>query len=191
MGAPFGNKNGLKTMVPAKKGQRGANNNGGRKKGTPNKLTVAELEREVRYLAMFDPRQLLKKIGKGKQARFTLKEIAELPDEIARCIASYDVVTQNVNGGDDHQDTVIKVRWYDKTKALELFARHFKWVDPNDRESGLDVLVQRLQQARSLTVTHVQASLPEPQPSVIDVIAPPHAAKPLMVFKAGVRHDPE
>ena len=65
----------------------------GRPKGSKNRLTVERVETAIRLLALFDPRQLIGKLGKGKAAQFTLKELAQLPDDVAACISSFDVVS--------------------------------------------------------------------------------------------------
>ena len=95
----------------------------GRPKGSKNKVTQEWVEKHLRYRVSFDPRRLLAKIGRGKNAIFTLKEIAELPDELAMCIESYDVIVANVDQADGALETAIKVRWYNKDKPLELCAR--------------------------------------------------------------------
>jgi hypothetical protein len=93
-------------------------------------------------MALFDPRRLLANIGRGRTAQFTRREIAELPDDVAACIQTLDVVTQNLESGDDKQETVVKVRWYDKRPMLELCARHFGWVKESASAEGLEALVQ-------------------------------------------------
>ncbi len=95
----------------------------GRPKGSKNRITRERVELELRRIAFNDI------VGayiarKGKHSRdFTLREVHEMPLDVRACIRSIDVVTKNLTAGDDAQDTVVKVTWWDKTKALELCAR--------------------------------------------------------------------
>jgi hypothetical protein len=115
----------------------------GRPKGSPNRLTRERVEQELRHLALFDPRKLLGRTGKMTRT-FTLRDIADLPDDVAACISSYDVVLGNQNKSDDALETVIKVRWYDKTKALELCCRSLGMLKDQVSLSASDDLLARL-----------------------------------------------
>jgi hypothetical protein len=110
-------------------------------------LTRARIEQEMRYGALFDPRKLLRKTGRGQTATFTLKAIAELPDDVALAIESYDVVLGNENRCDGHLETVVKVRWLNKTKALELCARALGMLKDVHQVIGLDERKARLRTA--------------------------------------------
>jgi hypothetical protein len=94
----------------------------GRTKGAKSKLTRERVERELRYLALSDPKALFDRVAKGKR-EFKLREIHAMSEEMRRCIASVKVRTENLSSGDDAQDTTVEVRLWDKTKALELCAR--------------------------------------------------------------------
>jgi hypothetical protein len=128
------------TLIPMRKGNpkptcrwtsATAPRHGGRPKGCKDKnpLTVERVETEIKHLALFDPRKLIKQTKQGRTVTFSLREFAELPDEVAACISSYDVVVENLGVNDDKQDTVVKIRWYDKREMLALLAKHFKYVD--------------------------------------------------------------
>ena len=95
----------------------------GRPKGGHNRITREWVENHPRWRVDFDPRVFAVKMGKGRNPTWTLREIATFPREVAMCIASYDVVTGNVDKSDDSLETVVKIRWYDKDKPLELCAR--------------------------------------------------------------------
>lgn len=149
----------------------------GRTKGSKNRVTLERVETEIRRLAFFDPRALIAKVGKGKAATFTLKEMAQLPDDVAACIASFDVVTDNITVGDKRQDTVIRVRWYDKREMLTLLAKHFGYVTervsvglrPDLRallEAGRARNAARLAAGRTLRVVDVSPS-PDPAEGVL------------------------
>ena len=115
----------------------------GKPKGTKDRLSRERVEQELRHLALFDPRKLLGRTGKMART-FTLRDIADLPDEIAACIASYDVVLGNQNKSDGALETVIKVRWYDKTKALELCCRSLGMLKDQVTIGTSDELLARL-----------------------------------------------
>ena len=92
----------------------------GRPKGSKNKLTRERVEQELRVVAMTNAARLM--FGNGKR-KFTLREIAEMPEELQRCIASVKVKTENLTAGDDAQDTTVEIRLWPKVQALELCAR--------------------------------------------------------------------
>ncbi len=124
----------------------------GRPKGSKNKLTAARVEEEIRRIALMDPRELFDGIH-GNRRTFTLREIKAMPDEIAACIASVKVRTENLTAGDDAQDTTIEIKLWDKMKALELCAKHFGWatdrlaitIDVTDRVARLEAARRRVE----------------------------------------------
>jgi hypothetical protein len=124
-------------LRPSTPGHRGAGDSGaGRRKGSKNKLSVERVQTEIARIALSDPLLLFTK-AHGRQRTFTLREIDQMSPEIRACIAKIKVKTENLTAGDDHQDTTVEVHLWDKMKALELCARHFKWI--NDSVSGEDL----------------------------------------------------
>jgi hypothetical protein len=123
----------------------------GRKLGSKNKLTAARVEEEIRRIALMDPRELFEGVH-GNRRTFTLREIKAMPDEIAACISSVKVRTENLTAGDDKQDTTIEIKLWDKMKALELCAKHFGWatdrlaitIDVTDRVARLEAARRRV-----------------------------------------------
>ena len=99
----------------------------GRPKGSKNKLTVERVENEIRRIALMDVADLFTK-AHGSRRLFTLREIAEMPDDIRACIASVKVRTENLTTGDQKQDQTVEIRLWNKITALELCAKHFKWI---------------------------------------------------------------
>lgn len=81
-------------------------------------LSAARVLEELRRLAFADPRQLF-------DARGNLRPINKLSAEDAAWIGGLDVIIANAKAGDGHMDTIHKVKLLDKTKALDLLARHF------------------------------------------------------------------
>ena len=43
-------------------------------------------------------------------------------------MAGLETVVKNAAGGDNHTDTVLKIRLWDKLRALELLMKHFRLV---------------------------------------------------------------
>jgi hypothetical protein len=124
-------------LRPSTPGHRGAGDSGaGRRKGSKNKLSVERVQTEIARIALSDPILLFTK-AHGRQRTFTLREIDQMSPDIRACIASVKVKTENLTAGDDHQDTTVEVKLWDKIKALEMCARHFKWI--NDSVSGEDL----------------------------------------------------
>ena len=55
----------------------------------------------------------------------TLKKPSELSEDQRRTLASFEACVKNVAAGDGKQDFIHKFRAWDKTKALEMLAKHF------------------------------------------------------------------
>ncbi len=73
--------------------------------------------REAARLAYSDIRQLYDEKGR-------LKPMKDWPDDLAAAIGGVEFVRRNVEGGDGHQDDVIKIKAWDKPKALEMLFKH-------------------------------------------------------------------
>jgi hypothetical protein len=74
----------------------------------------------------------------------------DLTPEQGACLASFEVLIKNVEGGDGEQDTIHKFKVWDKVRALEMLAKHFKLVtDHVEVEGSWDALAARLASARS------------------------------------------
>lgn len=112
------NPNAAANLIPNKPGER----RGGRKKGTPDKLTKERVEKELRFLAFSDPKALFTAAYGGRKS-FTLREINDMAPEIRRCIASVKVRRENLGSNDNEQDLTVEVKLWDKVKALELCGR--------------------------------------------------------------------
>ena len=69
---------------------------------------------------------LLKRVGKGHAAIWTLRDLAKLTPAERMNLESFDIVKGNVDQSDDALETVIKPRWYSKDKALEMCARSLR-----------------------------------------------------------------
>jgi hypothetical protein len=96
----------------------------GRPKGAKNKITREWVEQHLRQRVDFDPvAALLERVGKGRAAIWTLRDLATLTPAERMNLESFDAVKGNVDQSDHSLETVIKVRWYPKDKALEMCAR--------------------------------------------------------------------
>jgi len=63
------------------------------------------------------------------------KPIHELPDDLAACIASIEVVKRNLLSGDGKTEFIYKIKLWNKPQALELLGRHqgiFREDQPSD-----------------------------------------------------------
>ena len=68
---------------------------------------------ETARIAYADPRHLFDDAGK-------LRPMTEWHDEVAPAVASVEVTKRNLTMGDGAQDDVVRIRFWDKLKALEL-----------------------------------------------------------------------
>lgn len=105
----------------------------GRTKGAKNKITVERIEKEIGRIALLDPLGLFERYkdpvtGKMRKT-FTLRELASMNADTRACISSVKVRTENLTAGDGTQDTTVEIKLWDKVKALEMCAKHFKWIE--------------------------------------------------------------
>lgn len=126
-------------LRPAKPGERP----GGRKKGTPNKLTKERIEQEIARIALSDPLNLFTK-RYGRKRTFKLQEIHAMSDDMRACIASIKVRTENLTAGDQVQDQTVEIKLWDKVKALEMCAKHFKWLEDTVKLELSESVLDRL-----------------------------------------------
>ena len=82
-------------------------------------LSAARILEELRRLALVDSRSFFDETT-GK-----LKPIKDLTAEQGAVLASFEVLIKNAEAGDNHVDTIHKLKFWDKTRALEMLAKHF------------------------------------------------------------------
>lgn len=128
----------------------------GRKPGSLNKRTRAIKERLLKDEALsvestveairrgqqYDPRALFDDTG-------ALRPIHTLSEDEAFAIAGFDVVRRNLDGGDGHSDTIVKIKLVDRGRYVELAAKHQGMLTEKLEVSGEVDLVQRLASARN------------------------------------------
>jgi len=85
--------------------------------------------REAARLAYSDVRDLYDEAGK-------LKPMKDWPDDLAAAVGGVEFVRRNIEGGDGHSDDVIKVKVWDKPKALEMLFKHLGLLIEKVEHSG-------------------------------------------------------
>ena len=109
-------------------------------------LTAARVLEEYRRLAFVDARDFWSTDG-------TLKPIHELTAEQGSALAGFEAIIKNAQAGDGVTDLVHKIKFWDKTRALEALAKHFGLVPDKVEMTVTDgaALVARLAAARKRT----------------------------------------
>lgn len=105
-------------------------------------ITAERVLQELARIAFVDVRAFYRDDG-------TLKQMTELDADAAAAIAQFDVLKQNVTSGDGQLDTVHRIRFVEKIRALELLAKRFGLVKEQVEVTGLNELVERLTRARA------------------------------------------
>jgi phage terminase small subunit len=104
-------------------------------------LTATRVLEELRRLVFSNVQDLFDEVG-------NLKPIQDLTREQAASIASLEVIKKNAEAGDGHIDVVHKIKVWDKTRSLELAAKHFKLLTDVLRIEDTNELVNRIAAAR-------------------------------------------
>lgn len=107
----------------------------GRPKGTKQPKTLAreKAAAQLQLELIADARRILQELitlglvnaQDYVNADGTWKSITDLTKAQSACIASVEMLRRNIESGDGHTDTVLKVKFWDKLKALEMLAKHF------------------------------------------------------------------
>lgn len=104
-------------------------------------LTAGRVLEELRRISFSDARVLFDNHG-------NIRPITELTREQAACIQSIEAVKKNLQSGDNATDTVLKVRLWDKTKALEMLSKHFGLLTERVEVTLGSELLERLDRGR-------------------------------------------
>ncbi len=89
------------------------------------KLEAVSVLRELQKIAQCD-------IGQAFNEDGSLKPIKDIPEPVRKCIAGFETVEYFEGQGREKQQVgwLKKVKFWDKTKGLELLGKHFKlWLD--------------------------------------------------------------
>lgn len=92
---------------------------------------------EIACIAFFDPGTVLDADG-------NLLPIGKWPEEARRALASSEIVQRNLVSGDGALDTVLKTKFWDKAKALDMAAKHHALLTEKVEVSGQVDVVERL-----------------------------------------------
>ena len=104
-------------------------------------ISAARVLEELRRLAFCDPRAFWDEAG-------NLKAISKLTAEQASALAGFEAVIKNAEAGDGVTDTVHKIKLWDKTRALEMLAKHFALLTDVVRVEGIEANIARLTSGR-------------------------------------------
>lgn len=83
-----------------------------------SELSAARVLEELRRLAFVDMQGFFNEDGNCKQPY-------ELTPEQSACVAGFEVLIKNAKAGDGVTDLIHKFRLWDKTRALEMLAKHY------------------------------------------------------------------
>ena len=93
-------------------------------------VTAQRVLNEIARLSFSDARKLFDESG-------NLKPLHELTDDEAAAIASVEIVVQPKRGAEDRDpDTIHKIKVWDKTRSLEMLAKHFGLLTDKVEHSG-------------------------------------------------------
>jgi len=96
------------------------------------KLDSASVLAELKKLVFFDPRKLFREDGHPK-------DITELDDDTAKCLAGLEVATEREDGGEEGPGTTTYIRKYklvSKTSAIDMALKHLGEYRPDTVELG-------------------------------------------------------
>lgn len=104
-------------------------------------LTADATIEQIRRGCQFDIRTLF-------DAKGNLRPIHELTAEEAMPIAGFEVLKRNVTAGDDKVDTVLKVKLIDRSRYVEMAARHHGLLIERLELTGEVTLMEKIAKAR-------------------------------------------
>jgi len=91
--------------------------------------------RELARLAFSDVRKFFDENG-------NLKPISELDDDAAACLAGFDVSTSSSGSGEDKEiETIKKIKIWDKSRNLELLARHLGLLRDDSKNINVQMIL--------------------------------------------------
>jgi phage terminase small subunit len=92
-------------------------------------LTATRVLEELRRIAFSDPRELFDELG-------NLRPVKDITAEQASSIRGFEVLIKNAKAGDGLTDVVHKFQLWEKTKALEMLAKHFALLTERVQHEG-------------------------------------------------------
>lgn len=100
-------------------------------------LSAARVLEELRRCAFIDARSFWDDDGE-------LKPLKDLTPEQGSALAGFEVIVKNAKAGDGQQDTVHKIKLWDKPRNLEMLAKHFGLLVDKLEVSGVQDVVDVL-----------------------------------------------
>lgn len=99
-------------------------------------ITAERVLKEMGRLAFSDVSRLFNADG-------SLKSLHELTPDDSACIAGLEVIIKNAEAGDGHTDKVHKIKVWDKSKNLEMLAKHLGlFVEKVEHSGGIVIAWQ-------------------------------------------------
>lgn len=96
-------------------------------------ITAERVLQEMGRLAFSDVSRLFTADG-------ALKPLSQLTPEDSACIAGLEVIIKNAEAGDGHTDKVHKIKVWDKSKNLEMLAKHLGlFVEKVEHSGGVTI----------------------------------------------------
>lgn len=92
-------------------------------------ITADRTKLEIARLAFADLASLYNADG-------SFKKLSELDADQRATLAGFETIVKNAQAGDGVTDTVLKVKLWDKPKALEMLAKHFGMLTEKVEHSG-------------------------------------------------------
>lgn len=94
-----------------------------------NQLSASRVLEELRRWAFLDVACLYNDVGR-------LLPLSQWPEDARSCIQSIEVVDRNLTTGDGIQEQAIKVKFVDRSKAVELLCKYFGLLSERVEHSG-------------------------------------------------------
>jgi phage terminase small subunit len=116
-----------------------------------NGVTVERTVEELRRIGFGDIRQLFDKDG-------ALRPIQDLPEDVAAMVASVEVVTRPLAGGEKGEvEYVHKLKAWDKVRALELLGKYLEmFIDRTKHEGSIALTPLTPEQAARLSTAELE-----------------------------------
>lgn len=105
-------------------------------------LTAQRVVEEMRRLAMVDIRDYY-------DAQGNVKPVTEWTPEMGACVGGMETIIKNAKAGDGITDEILKIKLWDKTRALDMLGKHFGLLVTRIEVTNLDKKVEVLHAGRT------------------------------------------
>ena len=101
-----------------------------KKTSTKLEITAERVVLEMARLAFFDPRKLF-------DESWNLLPLSEIDDDTAACIGGVDIAAlKSVKNEDDYQETIKKLKIWDKNASLDKLSKHFGIFEKDNQQKN-------------------------------------------------------